>query len=607
MTDQTVSPSDNPAQLWAIEDIQRLRMHNGMTLLVARATGAKLPVSEAFSLALWECQCFRTLDAHVAQMTSAYPNLAEQSGQLLQLLQTLRDTGLMVSAEQVCARVNAAAEPVMPAQTRVFIITCDRPAAVERLLETLLGNARLSQHEAFYLIDDSRSEENAARNRELAESFSISSPVSMHYVGAPEQARLMDALIAAAPEHEAAIRFLIDRERWRNLKSYGLSRTLSLLLSVGRRCIVLDDDVVCASFRVAEAERQVNLNQAPLETEYYATMDEWRQQAVATELDPLAGHATCLGRNFSDALGRLGVEQLQPEQLRGSSAMLSRSSRADSRVLITQCGSLGDPGTEGNSWVYTLPQRAVEAMLAAPGGVEQALVNRQNWVGYSAPTFVKMASMSQVTGLDNTALLPPYFPVFRGEDALFGSMLAVLHPQAMVLEYDWAVPHLPLEQRVGNPLGDLIHSKGGLSIALNYMFDALSIEAEVSAETRLQTMAAILTEFSQLPDTTLRGLFYTEVAQAQTANFSSIDGQLHRTGKLGESWAQFLQQQLQHVLASMQQVAQITQSHEVPAGATEEQVIAWFRQGVSEFAGVLAGWVAIREAAGACADAAILD
>jgi hypothetical protein len=186
-------------------------------------------------------------------------------------------------------------------------------------------------------------------------------------------------------------------------------------------------------------------------------------------------------------------------------------------------------------------------------------------------------------------------------------MLAVLHPQAMVLEYDWAVPHLPLEQRVGNPLGDLIHSKGGLSIALNYMFDALSIEAEVSAETRLQTMAAILTEFSQLPDTTLRGLFYTEVAQAQTANFSSIDGQLHRTGKLGESWAQFLQQQLQHVLASMQQVAQITQSHEVPAGATEEQVIAWFRQGVSEFAGVLAGWVAIREAAGACADAAILD
>ena len=44
-----------------------------------------------------------------------------------------------------------------------------------------------------------------------------------------------------------------------------------------------------------------------------------------------------------------------------------------------------------------------------------------------------MPFMSQLTGLDNSHLLPPHFPASRREDALFGAMLVVLHHHSVSL------------------------------------------------------------------------------------------------------------------------------------------------------------------------------
>jgi hypothetical protein len=116
----------------------------------------------------------------------------------------------------------------------------------------------------------------------------------------------------------------------------------------------------------------------------------------------------------------------------GNAAFLGQWS-ADSPVLITQCGTVGDPGTSSTAWIYELDPDSTQRVLASPGGLEGALNNRYYWLGHSRPGFNKLAVISQMTGLDNSALLPPYFPVFRGEDALFGAMVEHIHPQSAVL------------------------------------------------------------------------------------------------------------------------------------------------------------------------------
>ena len=55
--------------------------------------------------------------------------------------------------------------------------------------------------------------------------------------------------------------------------------------------------------------------------------------------------------------------------------------------------------------------------------------------------------MSQITGFDNREMLPPYLPIMRGEDRLFGCMLDFIFPSVITLDYPWAIPHLPLPER----------------------------------------------------------------------------------------------------------------------------------------------------------------
>ena len=114
------------------------------------------------------------------------------------------------------------------------IITCDRPAAVERLLESLLRGARLARQKQLLLIDDSREAANCTANAAAVERFNLLSPTSMRYFGPQEQAQLLQHAIAQLPRHETGIRFLLQRELWPGVPTYGRARNLALLLDGGR-------------------------------------------------------------------------------------------------------------------------------------------------------------------------------------------------------------------------------------------------------------------------------------------------------------------------------------------------------------------------------------
>jgi len=56
----------------------------------------------------------------------------------------IRDAGLMTSAADVCQRLQQPTPASKLAPTRVFIITCDRPTAVQRLLQSMVMGGNLS-------------------------------------------------------------------------------------------------------------------------------------------------------------------------------------------------------------------------------------------------------------------------------------------------------------------------------------------------------------------------------------------------------------------------------------------------------------------------------
>jgi hypothetical protein len=251
------SPSSE-TDLIAFTNCERVDMGSGGVLLMNRDNGKQIIVAPEVATALTYCTTFKRLQEHAQALVNTIPQLQGQLTDVTNVLNMVNDAGLMLQAQSICDRLEPESAPVAElAPTRVCIITCDRPAAVQRLLDSMLKAGNLSRHDELFLVDDSRDAGNSEQNRELVANFNLTSPKNMRYVGAAAQQTLLDGLIQAHPDQQEAIRFLIDRQRWSEQKSYGLARTICLLLSVGYRCIVLDDDVLC--FNVAPPIKQSGL------------------------------------------------------------------------------------------------------------------------------------------------------------------------------------------------------------------------------------------------------------------------------------------------------------------------------------------------------------
>ncbi len=588
-------------ELVAFADCELVGINSSTVLVINRRNGRQQMLSRQVVDGLKSCTTFRTIDAHAAQLAASRPELQGQEAMAVQALNNLNDAGLLLQAGDVCTALSQPMPRELPA-TRAFIITCDRPVAVERLLDSMLQNAKLNQHDALFLVDDSRDPVSREANRELVAKFNLSSPREMFYVGSEAQEKLLAGLVDALPQHASGIRFLIEQERWRDLKTIGRSRTLCLLLSVGFRALVMDDDTLCQAMLPPVAEEGVSVGGVAREAAFYADSREMLGLNRPADVDPLVGHAACLGLNLGTALNELNGGPLREAQLQDSNAALSNVLRADSPILVTQSGSLGDPGSGSAHWVLVLREASMRRLVDAPQGIRAVAESRLSWHGNPRPSIYKLPFMSQVTGMDNSWLLPPYFPAFRGEDTLFGAMLVAVQPQSVTLDYSFCVPHLPVDARPYS-VDDPIAGRGDMSIFARYLTEQIDYDDSAGPEYNIQFLANGLLRMASRSDDELLLDFRREQAKFQAGYMRALQDQAARTEQFDSpELRDYLRRgvdELQQQLGAVNSPANMVG---VPEGATEAEVLASFRDMARGFAAALEGWVDTREVASRLVD-----
>ena len=87
-------------------------------------------------------------------------------------------------------------------------------------------------------------EHHQQRNAAISEEANIACELPIHYFGAEAKASLIEQLTRACPDQTSSIRWLLDRGAWGEIPTYGIARNLALLLSVGTRALVMDDDTL---------------------------------------------------------------------------------------------------------------------------------------------------------------------------------------------------------------------------------------------------------------------------------------------------------------------------------------------------------------------------
>ena len=276
----------------------------------------------------------------------------------------------------------------------------------------------------------------------------------------------------------------------------------------------MDDDTLCEAVKSPLSKPGLAFKDSSREVCFYASEEDIASKTAAADFDPLAGHARCLGMTLGSAISELSESGLGPQDLYEQNGVFLSPFNSQSPVILTQCGYLGDPGTQDSRWLYLLDGENAQRLLGFSEGWEKAHTLRHNWVGQPRPTFTKTAHMSGITGVDNSRLLPPYFPIMRGEDQLFGAMVEHLHPDAIVLDYDWCIPHIPQEDRADRVEAAVPDSRGKFSRE-SLITRRTLYEAGPDAGLRLRRFVLMLRELQQSSDRELTTLYREQVAELQ--------------------------------------------------------------------------------------------
>lgn len=591
--DFAVDSRDRPGtpELFAVAALSEFHLDGEAMLAFNPRSGCRMALAAEVLNALSYCTVFRTLDEHVAELLSDSDGAAERARAIRAILQSVHDGGLTLSAAELSRELApaqiAAAAPAVPV---VAIITCDRPAALQRLLQSLPGACDLGSVERLLVVDDSRAPEHRRRNRELARQCGARSPCPVVYFGADEARQFVDALAGRLPALEQEIRFLADRERWTDFISTGVTRNCAQLLCVGRPLIVIDDDVVCSLYAPGGARAGFEISAGRRQALFFDDIDSQEACRIRDGADVVQRLCRCLGLTLPEALAAMGALGLEQQAFRHADSGFAARLGRQSRVLVTECATIGDPGTQDYAWLGGVPEETARRIAGDAGQAELALRNAPCWLGVDRTSFVPSANFSQVTGFDNRDFLPPYFPFERGQDRVFGETLSYLFPGSVVLVHPWAVLHQRMTgtgraqalQRRWNPDG----FPGWLTFA---PLERAAACHAADLPTRLANLAASFADLGQSAPATIQRL----AAEWRLRDASQYLASLRRTlefsrGAIPE-WTGWLQRNLDKTRASM--------DRDPPAPANSDEIIVLWQAAWSSFGRALEAWPAIRAAA----------
>jgi hypothetical protein len=326
----------------------------------------------------------------------------------------------------------------------VGYFTCNRPKIVERGLASYIKNDLLVERRSvYYVMDDSCDFEIGEANRSIAQLLADRYQVDIVYCGRSERRLFLERVLREAGLAREIAEFAVFGERL-GLTTFGASRNAFLLMTGGRMLLNVDDDTICSV--------------AP--TPFSGTGCAHAGGEYPSEIQSFASRSEALEAvQFSEC----NLARIHENWLAASSRT---SANTVDKIRVTVNGLVGDCGWGSPIAYLFVPGFWRRIPLNSRSTYEEAISRREV---VQAPRGVRISDgqeslMMTVAGLDNRELLPPFLPIGRGQDAVFGTTLAVCFPGSAVAHLPYVVVHAPIEERRFH-CGELYQSACGIDLA----------------------------------------------------------------------------------------------------------------------------------------------
>lgn len=440
--------SNEDENIWSFNQCSLYPSANGTVLAQPKGDSKPVLLQREVADALLLCRPFRSLTSHVDEIVTHIPGLKEHRADTLKTLDDLTRSGLLEPGVAAWQRLTSSDGEVGAESCGVCVLTCDRPEALERILMRLCQTKLPEQIDKIWVIDDSRNNDSIKNNAELVRKFSRECSVELVHFDVGLREKLLTHLTSLLPDAAESINWLISRRQWGTSATYGQARNLALLLNVGKRILMLDDDIIPEAICPPVASEGIRIStDDPRELFLWESKESLRSHALSLKESPLKLMLASLGKQAGTLLSSANGNW---KTLRGADGELLAAYNGTSPIAISQCGYWGDPGSDiEHPSMFNFPLNNLTSTLEKYKELGAVMGARAAWSGARNPTLSPHATMSAVTGVDHSLLLPPYLPAGRGEDIMFGIMVQRIHPNSLVLNEGWAVPHQPIEKRTG--------------------------------------------------------------------------------------------------------------------------------------------------------------
>ena len=437
-------------QRWRAADILRLGIGEGQQLVYTRATRTAqvLPRSQAALLA--SCQMFRTIDEH-ARAAASQLEPSSMAATRPQLEAFARD-GLLVEEASLRARCLAAPHPETEPNSisTVSVVTADRVTPLERCLSSYIDNARSHERSfEFLVMDDARTADARTATQRMLSTLARGRGVEIAYAGADEKRALAAALARDGEIPPDVIEFaFFDPEGCG--RSTGANHNAQLLYAAGQAFVSVDDDTTArlAATSGTKAGIAVSSEYQSQPTWFFADRARALDAAAFEDHDTVAIHEQVLGRTASACLSELDPASLAVDRL--VTALLRQIESGRDRVLVTQTGLVGDAASAYPPALSHLSGESWERLVANEPTYRDAMRSREIVRGIAQLTITDNPALSTgpAIALDARELLPPFFPVLRNTDGIFGVTLRTTIEAGCIAHLPWTLEHAPADARI---------------------------------------------------------------------------------------------------------------------------------------------------------------
>ena len=441
-----------PDEQYRLTDLEVFPAGGNVALVHARDGSAARFVRGHIVDLMAQCDEFRTLEDHL-RLYGRRRNIGAAGMRALRgELRKLAQSGLLDSRSVALQTVEGPdASSSSPGVSAIGFPTRDRVETLQRSVTSYLDNGRrFGRTDDLVVMDDSLDVAVREAYRRMLGVLKSAYGGRVYYAGLEEKTAYARRLADEGGLPPDVTRFACVGDDRYGVTTVGANRNAILLHMVGDVFLSADDDTVCRSGRPPDRREGVAISSQgfPEDVRFFPNREAAARSVCDVDHDVVASHEGWLGGSLK-LLPSSEVRDSETSLEDAEPGLLRRLRARACRVALTVNGTVGDCAWD-NPHFYLFRQGAAFGRLVhSEEEYRVARSSREVVQAVSRPTLTETAYplLAMCIGLDNRRLLPPFAPVGKGEEVVFGATLTKCFDDAFAVRVPWCVTHAPPQQR----------------------------------------------------------------------------------------------------------------------------------------------------------------